>query len=68
MLLRQRVVNPDKLDMLGRTPLLYAAQSGHGRVVKLLLRQDDVNSLNCELVKGRIIQGLGFYFTLQNRS
>ena len=32
------------LDKYGNTPLLWAAENGHGGVVKLLLGREDVNS------------------------
>lgn len=35
--------DPDPTDCCGRTPLSYAAERGHGAVVKLLLENDTVN-------------------------
>ena len=43
LLLRQKVVNPDKPDNSGKTPLSWAAFKGHGSVVKQLLDRQDVN-------------------------
>ena len=39
----RRYVNPNRLEKFGRTPLIWAASSGHEGVVKLLLGRSDVN-------------------------
>ena len=43
ILLERRDVNPDPSDEGGRTPLSYAAQSGHEGIVKILLERGNVN-------------------------
>ena len=43
VLLERHDVNPNKPDIDGRTPLLYAAWNGHEGVVKLLLGRDEVS-------------------------
>ena len=43
LLLRQKVVNPDKPDNGGKTPLLWAAMKGHESIVKQLLNREEVN-------------------------
>ena len=43
LLFGRKYVNPDQLDRSGQTPLLWAARTGHDRVVKLLLGRGDVN-------------------------
>jgi len=42
LLLEESGVNVNTKDNHGRTPLLLAARSGHGEVVKLLLIQRDI--------------------------
>jgi len=43
ILLGREVVNPDRPDERGQTPLSFAACSGHDGVVKILLGREDVN-------------------------
>ena len=43
MLFRWKYVNPDKRDHHGKTPLMWAADYGRDRVVKLLLGRKDVS-------------------------
>ena len=43
LLLRQKVVNPDKPDNSGKTPLSWAAIGGYELVVKQLLGREDVS-------------------------
>jgi ankyrin repeat protein len=42
LLLATDRVDPDSKDSYGRTPLSYAAASGHGAVVKLLESYNDL--------------------------
>lgn len=43
LLLAQDGVNPGSRNKYGQTPLLLAAENGHGAVVKLLLAQDGID-------------------------
>ena len=43
VLFRRKYVNPDRQDNSGRTPLSWAAETGHEGVVKLLFEREDVN-------------------------
>lgn len=44
ILLGREEVNPDLRDILGRTPLSFAAQDGLEAVVKILLWGEEVNA------------------------
>ena len=43
ILLERGDVNSDSSDKGGRTPLSYAAGSGHEAIVKILLERGDIN-------------------------
>ena len=44
LLVDRNDVEADSKDKYGRTPLLWAADSGHEAVVKLLIDRDDVKA------------------------
>ena len=49
----RRHINPDSSSKSGRTPLSWAAEKGHERIVRLLLGRKDVNPNTPDMAYGR---------------